>query len=155
MKTIKMLSVIMFVSLQLLSQSNLDIPEKNQIVLDAVEEVIGTKVGKGICFNLVDYALKKVDENWDKRSDSKHVYGKKIKSKKILPGDIILYKEVRYKNGHQTYSHIAVVYFILDDGIFKIAEQNTKGNIRKSIVVLNKENINEIVDGKVEFYRPY
>ncbi len=136
------------------------IPEKNKKVLEAAKSRMGERVGKGICFNLVDYSLCQVDKKWDNRSDSKHIYGKKIKKKDILPGDVVLFKGCRFKDGMIAISHIAIVYFVGDEDKenVKIIEQNAGArNLKESKVVVNDVDLSNdnLIKGKMEFYRPY
>lgn len=130
----------------------------NDIVLEAAKSKLGEKVWSGVCFDLVDYSLRCADVNWRKRSEGKHVYGKKIKHKDIIPGDIVLYKGCKFKFGRNVTSHIAIVYFVTDEdkNNVELIEQNTKGSLKKSIVVINERSICEkdLIRGKIEFYRP-
>lgn len=131
----------------------------NDIVLETAKSKLGKKVKSGVCFDLVDVSLKKVDKKWKKRNEGKYVYGKKISQSEIMPGDIVLYKGCKFKSGRTVRSHVAIIYSVLDEdrGNVEVIEQNTKGSLKKSVVVVNEKNISEkdLVRGRLEFYRPY
>lgn len=131
----------------------------NDIVLDAAKEKLGKKVKSGICFDLVDHSLSKVDRQWKKRSEGKYIYGEKIDHDEIMPGDIVVYKGCKFKSGRSVRSHVAIVYFVTeeDKNNVELIEQNTKGSKSKSIVVVNERDICEenLLKGRIEFYRPY
>ena len=133
-----------------------NIPDENKWVLKYVDQHLGSKVDKGICFNLVDEALMNVTIDWKNRNaglfKNEYVYGKKIKKSKLLPGDIILYSW-SYNKHSSRISHVCIVYKI-EKGQIYVAEQNTKGSLKKSIVEINLFEPGEYVYG-MKFYRPY
>jgi hypothetical protein len=48
--------------------------------------------------------------------------------------------------------HTAIVYNVIDKGVYEIAHQNTQFSGRK--VGISTLNLNHIVKGKTYFYRP-
>ena len=117
------------------------IPENNKVVLNYGLSKIGQTIGSGICFDLVDSALIQVNPHWKEeiRNGEHVVYGKKISSKKIKAGDIILLP-----------NHVAIVYKIDDNGIYLIEQ----GAISGLNVVSKTGHPLEIKEDAV-FYRPY
>lgn len=130
----------------------------NDIVLNAAKDKIGTKVWSGGCFDLVDYSLRCADVSWEKRSDKKHVYGRRVRFEDVMPGDIVLYENCVFSYGRTVKSHVAIVYSIIDrdSGTMEVLEQNTKRSLRESVVVVSTKNNNPdlLVNGKIQFYRP-
>ena len=153
MKRLILFALLLFVNLFSNAQ------DANDIVLEAAKSKLGKKVKSGVCFDLVDYSLSKVDSKWKKRCDGKYIYGNKINQEDIIPGDIVLYKGCKFKSGRTVRSHVAIVYFVADEDKdnVELIEQNTKGSLKKSVVVVNQKNISvkELVSGRLEFYRPY
>ncbi len=132
----------------------------NDIVLEAAKSKMGEKVWSGICFDLIDFSLQHVDTKWHKRSSTKFIYGHKIVKDSIIPGDIIVYKGCKFKDGTKALSHIAIVYFVTDEDKdnIEVLEQNYNAkSLKESRVVINDMNLSEdnLVQGKIYFYRPY
>lgn len=133
------------------------IPELNKEIIKYVKSVNGKKVERGECWDLANQALILVGADWDKA----YVYGNKIDPLKdqVFPGDLIQFEnvKVRYTEGNTTYTelmphHTAIVYKILDKGIYEIAHQNTGFSGRK--VGVSKLNLDYIIEGDYFFYRP-
>jgi len=133
------------------------IPELNKEIIKYVKSVKGKKVDRGECWDLANQALILVGADWDKA----YVYGTKIDplTEDVFPGDLIQFEnvKVRYKEGNTTFTelmpqHTAIVYQVLDKGIYEIAHQNTEFSGRK--VGLSKLNLNYIIEGEYFFYRP-
>jgi len=133
------------------------VPEMNKQIIEYVNKVIGKKVDKGECWDLANEVLIKVKADWD----GKFTFGKLLNPKKdsIYPGDIIQYKDVviKYSIGNRQYTenmkqHTSIVYKVIAQGIYEVAEQNTAYAGKK--VSIGKLNLNYIVKGKVMIYRP-
>ncbi len=157
MKSIKIFFVLV-ISIFLFSQVNAQTtPKLNKEILKYVKSVEGKKVDRGECWDLANQALILVNADWDKA----FVYGDKLDPMKdeIFPGDLIQFDNIKiqYTEGNATYTetmgqHTAIVYKVLADGVFEIAHQNTGFSGRK--VGISELNINNIVKGKIYFYRP-
>lgn len=142
------------------------IPDKNKKVLEYANTQIGKKVKSGICFDFVKGALDIATPKWDKRrkkkwiffNDTHYVYGKRIHKNNLLPGDIIYYKWKSLTTTEHA-SHFCIVYSIDKNGNIKVAEQNTQGTLKKSIVEINDFDFTgESWGAKIynlRFYRPY
>jgi len=137
------------------SQDN--IPELNNQIVEFVKTTIGEKVDRGECWDLANKALTLVNAEWDLQ----YKYGKLVDPRKdvIYPGDLIQFEgvKVKYKKGNTTYTesmdhHTAIVYRVLDKGIFELAHQNTGFSGRK--VGLSTLDISTIIKGKMKIYRP-
>lgn len=115
----------------------------------------GKKVGNGLCYNLVDEFLKTINPTWrmDWSKGGKITYGEKVSRKNLRPGDIVLF-EKRVDGGSS--SHVGIFLGWNDDAdeTMLLAEQNTTGNIRTSVVVINKLEDAEAEYKKVTYYRP-
>jgi hypothetical protein len=147
--------LLIFLTFFLNAQNN--IPELNKEIIKYVESVIGTQVDRGECWDLANQALTKVGADWD----LEYQYGKKIdpKEDRVYPGDLIQFEnvKVKYTKGNATYTeimehHTAIVYKVLDKGVYELAHQNTEFSGRK--VGLSKLDIKTVVHGKMMFYRP-
>lgn len=124
-------------------------------IIKFVDENKGKKVGTGYCYELVQGAIQTYNPSYEMcyiKKDSDR-YGKKIKSSDALVGDIIVLDGGTKRKA----SHVCIIYDIDGEDIW-VAEQNTKGNLKKSIVVVNLLNYewDEEYYGKVRynFYRP-
>lgn len=158
----KMMKKILFIVIALFLagtsvQAQQKLPELNQKVVDYVTSVIGKQVDRGECWDLANQALNRIDAKWDKE----YVYGKLLNPKKdkILPGDIIQFKNVtlKYRIGNTITTetmahHTAVVYKVIDKDVFELAHQNTGFSGRT--VGLSKLDLNTVQNGKMWFYRP-
>jgi hypothetical protein len=86
------------------------------------------------------------------------MYGFRKDSLDVVPGDIVVFSGAKfiYENRSEYAAfHVGVVTDVLKDGTeFMIAEQNTKGNVKYSVVEINYMNLNNKVKGKVKFYSP-
>ncbi len=158
MNTYKYILVSIF-SLFIISNSfaQKDIPELNKGIIKYVKSVKGKKVDRGECWDIANQALKHIDADWDKE----YVYGNSVNPEKdqIFPGDLIQFKNVKvqYTEGLATYTelmahHTAIVYNVIEKGVYEIAHQNTEFSGRK--VGISKLNLNHVVKGDIFFYRP-
>ena len=140
-----------------ISYSQNNISELNKKIVEYVKSVEGKKVDRGECWDLANQALLLVNADWDKA----FVYGDKVDPKKdeIFPGDLIQFNNIKIKHteGNTTYTetmgqHTAIVYKVLDKGIYEIAHQNTDFSGRK--VGISELNLNYVIEGEIYFYRP-
>lgn len=128
----------------------------NDDILKFVNENLGKKIGKGVCFELVQAAVRTYapDFVFAENDQKAEYFGKPIKEKDVQPGDI-----VRFSGGtKRKASHVAIVYKI-NNGRIYLAEQNTNGSLGKSVVEINPldyEWHEEYYGAKVvyKFYRP-
>lgn len=164
----KRITLILGITLINLLGTTQDLPESNKKVLDYVDEHYGEKVGSGLCFDLIDKALRTIDKRWEKNNHGK--YGKLISIEDALPGDIIKFSGCIFANGTRAMSHVGVVYE-LKDGKMDVAEQNsgqegdeTDRKKRNGAVVsiysdsqveINTIDPKTLVKGKILIYRPY
>ena len=119
-------------------------------ILSFCDANMGKKIGKGLCYELVQGAFQQYSPVYDMGAikSNRDRYGKKVKTP--MPGDVVLQEG----NG---INHVGIVYKIEGDSIF-IVEQNTEGNLKKSKVEVNLLDYDQLKKfyGKVEvsFYRP-
>lgn len=151
------LALILILSLPTTLKAQNTIPELNKDIIKYVNSVIGTKVERGECWDLANQALIKVGADWDRE----YKYGEKIDPKidKVYPGDLVQFEKVtvKYTQGNATYTeimehHTAIVYKVIEKGVYELAHQNTEFSGRK--VGISKLDINTVVQGKMNFYRP-
>lgn len=133
------------------------IPELNRKIRADLETMIGTKVDRGECWDLANKLLTRAGADWN----HKYKYGKAIDPDKetVYPGDMIQLENVqlKYKKGNkviqETYGrHTAVVYEVLEEGVYKIAHQNNGYSGKK--VGISKLRLDNLEKGKLKFYRP-
>lgn len=140
--------LIVFMATKCLGQTN------NDIILSYVENSIGKRVGGGVCRELPAKAIKEINPLWNLNQ----WYGKKIRLKRnARPGDFILFKDIMV-DGYYAECHIAVLYKILEDGTYIIAQQNVqdKKNFitrRDSKVILSHIKSLKTRKGKIIVYR--
>jgi hypothetical protein len=141
---------------------NSDLPELNAKIIAYVDEVMGTKVARGECWDLAAGALAQSGAYFD-RSSQKTVliYGRKVNPEKeeIFPGDLIQFENVQleWKEGNSIYSssmahHTAIVYKVNEKGNYEMAHQNTGGWGKK--VGVSNFRLDRVTKGKVKIYRP-
>jgi hypothetical protein len=126
-----------------------EIPELNQKVIQYIDDHMDRKVDRGECWDLAAKSLQFAGATMP----DIYIFGKEVDPAKdqIFPGDVIQMFDVTYAWGGMTSQHTCVVYEVLGDGKYKIAEQNVD-NVRK--VMINDFSLAEIAKGKVHFYRP-
>jgi len=134
-----------------------NIPKLNEQIIAYVKSVMGTQVDRGECWDLAAQALNRNNAEWD----GMYVYGKEIDPEKdeVFPGDIIQFKnvKVRYVKDMTIYNeemkhHTAIVYTVIEPGVYEIAHQNTAYTGRK--VGVSKLDLSTVQKGKLTFYRP-
>ena len=133
------------------------IPHLNRQVIEYVESVIGGQVDRGECWDLAYQALTRINARWD----GKYKYGREVNPKRdeIFPGDLIQFRNVnvRYREENTIYTetmdhHTAIVYRVIENGVYELAHQNTGFSGRT--VGISKLDINTVVSGRMWFYRP-
>lgn len=133
------------------------LPVLNKQVVEYVNTVIGKQVDRGECWDLANQALKRINAEWDK----KYAYGKPLNPKKdeIFPGDMIQFEgvKVEYQKENMIFKeemkhHTAVVYKVIEPGVYQLAHQNTSFSGRK--VGLSELRLDSVKKGKLKFYRP-
>jgi hypothetical protein len=155
MKHILLISFLFILSFGFIAQQK-ELPIANQKMLDFVLKNQGKMVGRGECWDLVNIPLNDMEAKWDKNYN----FGKLLNLKKdlLLPGDIIQFEKVIVKvvDGNKTYTqnyyhHTAVIVEVQENGVLKIAQQNTERGKRVSYDLLDTKAITK---GKIMFYRP-
>ncbi|MFO7923648.1 MAG: CHAP domain-containing protein [Bacteroidales bacterium] len=134
-----------------------DLPPLNRTIIEYVETVIGEQVDRGECWDLAYQALNRADAGWD----GQFKFGREVnpKRREIFPGDIIQFRnvKVRYREGDTIYTetmgqHTAIVYRVIDRGVYELAHQNTGFSGRT--VGISKFDLDTVESGKMWFYRP-
>ena len=134
------------------------IPQLNKLIVAYAESKIGKKVDRGECWDLAAEALKSVNAKWD----GAYVFGRLVNQKKecIFPGDVIQFEGVKtkYKKDNMVYTgqmlhHTAIIYQVISDGNYKIAEQNTGGSKGKKVSIGDFDT-KTVTKGKYMIYRP-
>ena len=124
----------------------------NKKVIEYVNKVIGKKVDRGECWDLVAKALDYAKAKWTRPKEFGRVLN--IAKDDVKEGDIISFYDVKFElpNGWMSFpKHYAVIYKIISFGEYKIAHQNFK-NIKK--VSLLDINVSFKTKGKITIYRP-
>lgn len=129
----------------------------NQAVLAFTKTAIGTTVGRGECWDLAQQALDYSGSIWSKP----HQFGFPLKKgDPILAGDIIQFQSARFewKKGYRSGwkqlgfpGHTSIVYAVKGSQL-QLAHQNVNG-VRK--VFLDSVDLNHIVSGSYQIFRPY
>ncbi len=124
----------------------------NKEVMEYVKKVIGKKVDRGECWDLVAKALDYAKAKWKRPKE----FGKVLNPAEddVKEGDIISFNNVKFElpNGWMTFpKHYAVIYKVYSFGDYQIAHQNFK-NIKK--VSLLDINLSNKTKGKIVIFRP-
>lgn len=134
-------------------------PPTNEKVVAFVRSAVGKKVDRGECWDLANAALTYANAEWTFPT----TFGKPIDypKERLLPGDLMQIKGVTME--HKTDSsivrwrmqeHTVIVFEVLEEGggsRIKVAEQNVN-KVRK--VVISSWDLNWLVSGKIQYYRP-
>jgi hypothetical protein len=132
-------------------------PEINRKVVEYVEANMKKKVGRGECWDLAARALDHAGAEWD----GKYTFGRLLdpETEDVLPGDVIQFEKVvtRDRSGNvareeRMNKHTAIVYRVLDTGVFDIAHQNTDMTGKK--VGVTRFILDTVIRGDVMIYRP-
>jgi len=132
-------------------------PQLNREIVDYLNTVIGTKVGRGECWDLAHDALTLVNAKWDHEFN----FGKEVSPARdsIYPGDIIHFDHVilKYKKGNSLVTenypqHTAIIYKVLGPGEYEIAHQNNGFSGKK--VGISTLRLKDKKSGRMQFYRP-
>lgn len=151
MKTISILLVIAGLTIAAAPAKDA-IPEVNKKIIRYIDSVIGKKVARGECWDIVKGAMDASGAEWE----SPEGFGRKIDlgEEAILPGDIIAFKNAswstgmtKWRTGHQ---HYAIVYEVKSKDRMMIAHQNINNKKKVTITELQMKNSK----GKITFYRP-
>ena len=139
------------------SSNNDTLPELNNEILAFVDSHLHKKVGYGECWDLAAIPLNTLNAKWDRQ----YVFGKLLKPTidSILPGDIIQFEGVVLKkiNGNSQITssfehHTAIIYKVLGNNQFVLAQQNTSDLGRK--VGFSEIDFSNLVKGRYMIYRP-
>lgn len=133
------------------------VPEINQRVVDFVNGRIGSKVGRGECWDLAAEALNNAHAKWD----GQYGFGAVVdwRKEEVMPGDIVQFENVfvehRIEGGtvrEQYGIHTAVVVEVHGRGDYVLAHQNVRPVGKK--VGTAPLLMSEVRSGKLRFYRP-
>ena len=134
-----------------------DIPEMNKSVVSFAEKKLKKKVGRGECWDLIQYALNQSGAKWDGFNE----FGKRIKRKKecLFPGDIIQFERVKikYTEGNMTYEesmyhHTAIIAEVISQNEVVLLHQNTGQHGRR--VGRSILRFDTVKSGQMLFFRP-
>lgn len=136
----------------ILAQMAFATPTVNEKIIAFVNKNMGKKVGTGQCWDLASAALNEAGAKWN----SPYEFGTKLNytSAKVLPGDIIRFKNVKFKHGNfigEYPEHTAIIYKVIKKGEWQIAEQN---NNTRLYIVVSDFYLAWKTRGTVEIYRP-
>lgn len=133
--------------------------ELNEKIIEYVDQVIGTTVGSGECWDLVQEALDMNLADWTRPT----TFGLPLnpETDEIKAGDIIQFSSLKITellpNGGTRWEtlgapdHTAVVYKVLGKNHYTLAHQNVEG---KRIVMMSNVNFSKVTGGKYIIYRP-
>ena len=139
--------------------SNLRNLELNGKIIQYVDKVIGTTVGRGECWDLAQEALDQNLADWARPNS----FGLILNNEKddIKAGDIIQFRTLKITEHlpggitkRETFGapdHTAVVYRVIDKNRYSLAHQNVGG---KRNVVKGDINLENVTSGKYWIYRP-
>ena len=139
--------MLLLINLNVFGQSH------QEQIIDFVNKNKGCKIGTGLCYELVEAAIQTFNPSFDGTLSKKNRYGTPVKLSNVMPGDIVFMSG----GSKRSINHVAIVYSVNGDDIY-LAEQNTKGNLRDSKVVVRFLSYSTLEDyyGKItyKFYHP-
>jgi hypothetical protein len=133
--------------------------ELNGKIIEYVDKVMGTTVGRGECWDLAQEALDQNLADWTRPVR----FGRPLNPARdeIKAGDIIQFRSVKITEhptgGVTRYEslgspdHTAIVYKVLGKKQYTVAHQNVRGNRN---VITGEINLSKISGGKFWIYRP-
>ncbi len=133
------------------------VPALNQKVIEFVKANMSKKVGRGECWDLAANALEHAGAQWD----GSYGFGSPVDPVKdqVFPGDIVQFENVvtqdrsgNVKREEKMPKHTAIIYRVVQPGVYDIAHQNTDVTGRK--VGTSRFVLDHVVRGKVMIYRP-
>lgn len=139
--------------------ANLPDLELNAEIIEFVDTVLGTSVGRGECWDLAQEALDRNLADWTRPLS----FGLPLnpETDEIKAGDIIQFHNLKTterladksikKESFGSPDHTAVIYQVLGKKHYTLAHQNTGG---KRSVVKSNVNLANITGGKYWIYRP-
>lgn len=138
--------MLLLINLNVFGQSH------QEQVIKYVDKHLGKKVGDGLCYELVQGAIRTYDRKFDGTVSGNDKYGILIDSVDIAPGDIL-----RMTGGtRHRIKHVCIVYKVVSNGFF-VAEQNTNNKLSESVVKIHFYSADWIEEyyGKIkcDYYR--
>ncbi len=133
------------------------LPPMSQRVVAFVREHVGSRVGRGECWDLAARALEAAGARWD----GDYGFGREVDPSKeaILPGYVVQFEgvEFRWEEGRAIHTismphHTAIIIEVKDPGSFIIGQQNTRETGRK--VGVGELVLSRRVRGRIGFYAP-
>ena len=156
MRRILILVALTFTACRVFGQSD-SLPPVNRRVVAFVQEHVGSRVGRGECWDLAAEVLNAAGAQWD----GDHRFGREVFPGRgsVLPGDIVQFEKVEFQweEGLESHSirmqhHTAVVMEVRAKGSYVIAQQNTQETGRKTgladLVLARRKK------GSIRFFRP-
>lgn len=120
--------------------------------IEFIDEHLGEKIGRGVCFDLVREIMELKNPHWYKKEWCNKSEMKKHISEFPQSGDIIWMKYVQMKDGSKTKNHIAIVYSVNSNGTITIAEQNNCADSDAKRIRYYGKKALRCNDSKVELY---
>jgi hypothetical protein len=132
------------------------ITEINSQIIQLVGEKIGTKVGRGECWDLANYVLNEAGADWD----GMYKFGRVLKKGEcIMPGDIIQFEKLKtefvnndVKSSEMFPHHTAIVYQVRSADEIMLVHQNTGYTGKR--VGTSMFRFSTITTGRYIIYRP-
>lgn len=139
--------------------ANLQDHELNGKIIEFVDQVLGTSVGRGECWDLVQTALDRNLADWSRPLTFGHHLNPE--TDEIKAGDIIQFRTLKTVERSPDKStrvesfgspdHTAVIYKVLGKKHYTLAHQNVRG---KRWVIKSDVNLANATGGKYWIYRP-
>ena len=129
-----------------------------QVTPEMIDKYIGTKVGTGLCYELALQINKDYHKQIKKRFHKDEWDGRKLKKGETpIVGDLIRFHGVEYYDGERNgswkaASHVAVIYKIISEGEYIIADQNGQGELKLSRVKLRRFSVSGVYEGKINYF---
>lgn len=157
MKKFRFVIVAFFFTTQQMLAQDLFMPPLNAQIIQFVNNNIGKQVGRGECWDLAAQAL----EFGKAQHPDTYIFGDELSTREtIYAGDIIQFENCRIetegKDGQfviiSLEHHTAIIYDILGNGKYVIADQNNDFSGKK--VGISTIDLSNVSSGSFKIFRP-
>lgn len=133
----------------------------NQPFLEHLESLLGTVVGTGDCWDIVQLLMESHHADWIDRKGMGIPVNRQ--SEDVLPGDIIWFEKAVFETDCPGLiedplleqlgdpDHFAIIYRVKGRTLIQVAHQNVDD---RSVISISDINLNKLITGKVHIYRP-
>ncbi len=132
------------------------VQDLNDAVVSFAMANLGTQVGDGQCWTLVDQALKAAGA--DTSGDAAYVWGNPIGLDALAPGDVLQFENVHFQGAtpdggwySQDFPHHSAIVYSVDGNKITLLNQNVNGDMTVQFTTIN---LDDWQSGTISAYEP-